>query len=98
MAKSDELRAGWTVSVKKDLCYHDEIERLNRQNAALQDTVNVLVKFINDSQPIRHGRWDTYMDDNYIKCSSCQRLFNVIDNNTEDFIYCPNCGAKMDGK
>lgn len=31
-----------------------------------------------------------------IACSSCGAVFNVIDNCTETFKYCPNCGARMD--
>ncbi len=30
-----------------------------------------------------------------IACPKCLKLFSVIDNETERFNYCPNCGAKM---
>lgn len=30
-----------------------------------------------------------------IACSECLSMFSVIDNETERFDYCPNCGAKM---
>lgn len=36
-----------------------------------------------------------FMDD--IACSECLALFSVIDNCTEAFNYCPNCGADMRG-
>ena len=36
-----------------------------------------------------------FVDD--IACSECLALFSVIDNETERFDYCPNCGADMRG-
>ena len=32
-----------------------------------------------------------------IECSVCGANFNMIDNCTEKFDFCPNCGAKMKG-
>ena len=55
--------------------------------------------------PVKHGRWIEYpdvlqfpdvLDESYIGCSQCKNVFSVIDNCTERFNYCPNCGAKMD--
>lgn len=31
-----------------------------------------------------------------IACSECLAKFSVIDNETERFKFCPNCGAKME--
>lgn len=36
-----------------------------------------------------------FVDD--IACPKCLKLFSVIDNETERFNYCPNCGADMKG-
>jgi hypothetical protein len=51
------------------------------------------------------GRWIEYpevlaiadaLDDTYIGCSCCKNVFNVFDNDTERFLFCPNCGAQME--
>ena len=60
-----------------------------------------------DAKPIRHGEWVEYpyclcyegaLTEEDIACSSCGAVFNVIDNCTETFKYCPNCGADMRGE
>ena len=35
--------------------------------------------------------------EDWIECSVCGANFNLIDNCTEKFNHCPNCGAKMKG-
>ena len=48
-----------------------------------------------DVAPVVHGRW---LDgDDYMFCSKCGMQWNYCDNDTQDFNYCPHCGAKMDG-
>lgn len=58
-------------------------------------------------RPVVHGRWISYPEclafegayhDEHIVCSACHSVWNIIDNDTERFDYCPNCGAKMDGE
>ena len=51
-----------------------------------------------DAVEVVHGRWveDTVYD--MIACTECGHAWNIIDNCTETFNYCPNCGAKMDGE
>jgi hypothetical protein len=52
-----------------------------------------------DAVPVRHGKWcegtECYSDD-FIVCSVCGEAFNVMDNDTYRFDYCPHCGARMD--
>ena len=49
-----------------------------------------------DVAPVVHGRWDVVEGrrlDNAI-CSNCGRRFQAY---YEEYHFCPNCGAKMDG-
>lgn len=41
------------------------------------------------------ARWErhTYIELAYYKCSNCHKPYNWVD----DFNYCPNCGAEMEG-
>lgn len=51
-----------------------------------------------------HGEWVEYPEslkyekaysNDQIVCSECGEVFSVIDNDTERFYFCPNCGADM---
>lgn len=46
------------------------------------------------------GEWKQQLRpyEDEIVCSSCGASFNVIDNCTETFNFCPNCGAWMEGR
>ncbi len=47
------------------------------------------------AEPVRHGRWIVEEWINTIFCSECGNSWHIMDNDTETFNYCPNCGAKM---
>lgn len=47
-----------------------------------------------DVAPVVHGRWIASHDE-FFACSICKYPFYVGWNQAN---YCPNCGAKMDGK
>ena len=53
--------------------------------------------FVNDANvvEVRHGKWISHGI--AAVCSVCQTEI-VIEQYEEDLNYCPNCGAKMDGK
>jgi len=60
-----------------------------------------------DAAPVIHARWIGYPEclgydgayhDEHIVCSECHSVWNIIDNDTERFDYCPNCGARMKGE
>ena len=71
----------------------EEIDQLPTVNipTAVGESVGAL--------PVRHGKWcegtECYSDD-FIVCSVCGEAFNVLDNDTYRFDYCPKCGARMD--
>ena len=55
------------------------------------------------ARPIK-GKWVEFpeslayegaYDDSFIVCSACNHAFNILDNCTEEFDYCPHCGADM---
>lgn len=50
-----------------------------------------------DAKPVRHGWWKgkPIAGLSIVKCSACGMAFC---NNTGRWLYCPNCGAKMDLK
>lgn len=69
------------------------------------DDIVLLAKFV-DSIPtadvveVRHSYWqcsNVRMLSRDITCKYCHRT-ETISNGSEDFEYCPHCGAKMDGK
>ncbi len=47
-----------------------------------------------DVAPVKHGEW---VQTDIFKCSECGYSFEP-EGYTAYFNYCPNCGAKMDGK
>lgn len=49
-----------------------------------------------DVAPVRHGRWVVEEKDfGFAPCSLCGEIHEV---DAEPINYCPNCGAKMDGR
>lgn len=55
-----------------------------------------------DVQPVKHGRWITWDDSGFTKCSCCNSEYYIADLQTvgdsEGFVnFCPNCGARMRG-
>lgn len=52
-----------------------------------------------DVAPVRHGRWEDY-EENTWQCSECGELFYLEDGTPKEneYHYCPNCGARMDGE
>ena len=47
----------------------------------------------------RSGKW-VEVDTNIYSCSKCNHCFTIVpeDNNISQFIFCPNCRAKMEGE
>jgi len=67
-----------------------------------------IVKNLPSAEPERKkGTWIEYPDclkyedaysDDQIACSACHHVFSILDNCTEEFNFCPNCGADMRGE
>lgn len=57
-----------------------------------------------DVQEVRHGEWHTIRettDSKTTECTACMKSFFFMKKgqlNIDLMPYCPNCGAKMDGK
>lgn len=56
-----------------------------------------------DVQPVKCGRWITWDDSGFTKCSCCNSEYYISDlqvvGDSEGFVgFCPNCGARMDGE
>ena len=64
------------------------------------DALDVIDKMMDDTieaEPVKHGRWEWWSADNY-KCSNCANITSVDEwMEQPTYLYCPNCGAKMDG-
>ena len=50
-----------------------------------------------DVVEVIHGEWESYPNNLYRRCSVCKREY-YTELNRYKGNYCPNCGAKMDGK
>ena len=56
-----------------------------------------------DVTPVRHGHWETiegWYGDEIYRCSECKAEFLLIEGTPKDndYLYCPHCGARMDGE
>ena len=72
-----------------NLCYE------NDWNEGQTHLRNLRIWHLEDSEPIKHGKWISDITDGYENiCSVCQHEF--IDKCDNDSNYCPYCGARMD--
>lgn len=46
-----------------------------------------------EADPVKHGRWEINCDGYYPYCSNCKNE----PQGREMTLFCPNCGARMDG-
>lgn len=53
-----------------------------------------------DVAPVRHGYWIEQYEESLYSCSACGTEWVTIEGTPEEngMDFCPNCGAKMDGK
>jgi hypothetical protein len=50
-----------------------------------------------DAVPVVRGEWIETPTKDSVLCSYCHADWNLFDNDTYRFYYCPNCGVRMDG-
>lgn len=75
--------------------------RINNLNFPMKDAVIDLIDHQStaDVVEVRHGAWQydkTYYEADECHCSECNQLMTTHIGTRMN--YCPNCGAKMDGK
>lgn len=73
--------------------------RIAAMESAYNNTLNYIMQIpAADVEPVKHREWKEITTHNGCTydydcvCSECRRSGHPLDN------YCPNCGAKMDGK
>ena len=84
------------------------IEKIYRCDwQTLKDVMNYahVIDDLPSAEPERKkGKWIEYPDclqyegaysDDHIVCSNCHHVFSALDNCTEEFDFCPHCGADM---
>lgn len=80
-------------TLKLDPAYA-ETARLKRENQALFDSVNLLVKML-DLSMVKHAKWQKLSPAGIYECSRCHN--GVKTDDIECYSYCHHCGARMDG-
>ena len=92
---------GCNTYILNNMLKAGKFKAIKNENNTINATADVV--------EVRHGRWIGFPDclkfpsaysDDHIVCSICEECFSILDNDTERFDLCPNCGAKMevDGK
>ena len=60
---------------------------------------NLLIWHLDESVPVKHGRWKKFIHSNNNithYCSECKAVFYKGCADQGEYNFCPNCGAKMD--
>ena len=71
-----------------------EINHVSKRQELFK-AVRAVVNTCPTIDPVKHGYWK-FAKDVYVSCSVCGVTILLF--NAENPHYCPNCGAKMDGK
>ena len=80
----------YTMLYKEDWLRGTGVEK----PAVWKDTIDEMPTI--EAEPVRRGRWINLYYGNY-RCSECGAWWSGENAEiVENFIYCPNCGAKME--
>lgn len=89
--------------------YINRAELIENLNKFAPEHYNALINQLITKQPtadvmeVKHGKWIVpsgaikIFEDRYVICSECNVMIPVV-KELDRYWYCPNCGAKMDGK
>lgn len=81
----------------------DAVELIERQQIEIIECRSKIAELLKEQE----AKWVEYpaclaydgaYSDSHIVCSACEHVFDIMDNCTEEFDYCPHCGAKMGGQ
>ena len=89
-------RMVWELNQLRDRAVKDEMEKLARPKGKWIEDAETFYKAVNEYGGGVDENTPYFTDD--IACSKCLAKFSVIDNETERFDFCPNCGADMRGE
>ena len=92
----------------REAFYNDVLSILSDDNT--NDRANEIIDVFDnlpaaDVQEVKHGRWITSeitMDSGCTSCSCCHSEYYIgdlqnLEGNNDFVMYCPHCGARMDG-
>ena len=79
------------------ICYHGDEEDTYNRFLIANNAITLLKE-----QDAKTGKWieqDGYDGDVYYDCSACSESWVMIDGTPQEngMLYCPHCGAKMEG-
>ena len=75
-------------------------------NDGIDLAISVIAEFPSTEPERKKGKWIEYPEclgydgaysDDHIVCSECEHVFSILDNCTEEFDFCPHCGAELRG-
>lgn len=78
---------------RKDDVVFEEVEKPELKTGKWIEDAETYYKAVNEKGGGVNENTPYFTDD--IACSECLAMFSVIDNETERWNFCPNCGADM---
>lgn len=61
------------------------------------DLVNTIREQPAADVPVKRGEWEKKSSVGVFRCSLCQHIFMLGADEIDEYHFCPNCGARMDG-